>query len=234
MTCAFSFALAEDMIRIYGATTVADALNQNKYVVEDKLGCKLLIVGNTAGTGLIYLDEGKCDIALTATSLENTIAAAKIGRKDIKPDGLVVTLLKDDELAFIVNPINNITKLTDSQLKYVLSGWYSNWKDVGGMDLPIIVLADKPTGATRSLINKEILKDADFSPKTKDFLLHSAMVDEVSTTPGAIAGVSKVYINDKVKVIETRKLSRPLAVITKGEPSGKVKEVIDTYKSLIK
>lgn len=29
--------------------------------------------------GFIYLDEGKCDIALTGTSLENTIAAAKKG-----------------------------------------------------------------------------------------------------------------------------------------------------------
>ncbi|MCB4791159.1 MAG: substrate-binding domain-containing protein [Elusimicrobia bacterium] len=230
----FSYCFGEETIRLYGATTVAELLNPYKDVVENKTGCTLEIVGNTAGMGLIYLNDRRCDIALTATNLENTITAAKMGKKNINPEGLVVTVFKNDELVFIVNSSNTVTSLTDAQLKKILTGWIINWQEVGGPKLPVTVVADKVTGATRNLIRKELFPDTDFTPNVKEFISCDLIVSKVKDTQGAIAGVSLMHVTPKVKILNTRHLSRPLGFITKGEPSDKIKEVIDTFASLIK
>ncbi|MCB4791168.1 MAG: substrate-binding domain-containing protein [Elusimicrobia bacterium] len=229
----FSVQSVQDVIRMYGATTVVEFLGPYKNIVEKNLECRLEIVGNAAGVGLMNLDQGKCDVALTATTLENTLNAARMGKRDISSNGLVFTSLKNDELVFILNKSNPVTNLTKEQLKKILIGSITNWREVGGPNLTIAVIAGKPTCAIRNLIRKELFPEADFSPRTKEFTLYDALVAEVESTPGAIAGVSRTYVTPDVKIVDSVKLSRPLAFITKDDSQGKVKKVIEEFKKAV-
>ena len=60
-------------------------------------------------------------------------------------------------------------------------------------------------------------------------------IDNVGQLPEGIGAVSQGFINlpgnkEKVKVVETQEISRPLMLISKGEPSPGVRKVLDFFK----
>jgi phosphate transport system substrate-binding protein len=60
-------------------------------------------------------------------------------------------------------------------------------------------------------------------------------IDNIAKMPEGIGAVSLGFINhssnkDKVKIVETPEISRPLILITKGEPSAKVQKVLDFFR----
>ena len=86
-------------------------------------------------------------------------------------------------LSFIVNPKNKIDNLTTKQIKDILIGRITNWKEVGGEDKPIhlIVRESKKSGvglSAREVLFKNI--DEDFYSKAKKVKSSGFVRDEVA------------------------------------------------------
>ncbi|MCX6555688.1 MAG: PstS family phosphate ABC transporter substrate-binding protein, partial [Candidatus Aminicenantes bacterium] len=91
------------------------------------------VTGGGSGTGIAALLSNTCDIAELSRELKSEeIAMAK--EKGFVPKQITVAL---DGLAVVVHPANPLSQLTMDQLAAIFSGSVSNWKDVGGSDLPI-------------------------------------------------------------------------------------------------
>ena len=209
----------------------------------------IAVTGGGSGTGLASLISATCDIAMSSRTIkQKEIDQAKA--KGINPNEIRVAL---DGIAVVVNPKNNVDKLTLGQLAGIFSGKITNWKELGGIDEKIVVLSREVNSGTHLYFKEHVLRKNDpnskeeFSPKALMLSSSQAIADEVAGNIAAIGYYGMGYISKKQKVISIARdeksdyiaptidnvvksiypISRPLFVYTNGQPQGLVKKFID-------
>lgn len=226
---------AEEVKFAGAASVVTDLVAPHKVQVEKATGIKLVVDKSNAGKGLIDLIDGNCDAAMASASLDATLAAAKsAGLKKPVPD-LKLQVISKSEVVFVVHPSNPVTKLTWEQIKDIHTGKIVNWKEVGGKDLPITVYTDAKASATRGLIKQTVLANVEYAASAKAVDYVKDVNDKVALDPSGIGGLGSGFVDaGKVVVVSTKKLERPLGFITVGEPSAKVRKVMEAFKAASK
>ena len=248
-----SFAFAgkdKNSIQIKGSDTMVN-LGQawaEKYMEKNPADF-VAVTGGGSGTGFSSLISGTCDIAMSSRNIKDKeITLAK--QKGVNPFETKVAL---DGLAVVVNPKNPVSKLTLDQLAGIFTGKITNWKDVGGADVKIVILSREVNSGTHVYFKEHVLRKGDPNSKEEfapDALLLSssqAIADEVAGNPSAIGYYGMGYISLKQKPIAVAKdekseyvepvienvlnnkypISRPLFLYTNGEPKGLVKKFVD-------
>jgi phosphate transport system substrate-binding protein len=207
------------------------------------------VTGGGSGTGIAALLSNTCEIAELSRELKSEeIEMAK--QKGFQPKQIVVAL---DGLAVVVHPANPLSKLTMDQLAAIFSGSVSNWKDFGGSDLPIVVLSREVNSGTHVYFKEHVLRrnqkdsQVEFAPTALMLPSSQALADEVAQNPGAIGYFGMGYISAKEKALAIAKdadspyiqptignvvsnaypISRPLLMVTRGEPKGLVARFLD-------
>jgi len=240
----------KDSIQIKGSDTMVN-LGQawaERYMQEN-LGDFVAVTGGGSGTGFSSLISGTCDIALSSRNIkEKEVALAK--QKGINPFQIKVAM---DGLSVVVNPKNAVMKLTVEQLAGIFTGKISNWKEVGGINLKIVILSREVNSGTHVYFKEHVLRKGDpnskeeFAPGALLLSSSQAIADEVAQNPSAIGYYGMGYISSKQKPIMVAKdekseyetptienvvngkypISRPLFLYTNGQPQGLVKKFVD-------
>ena len=220
-------------VRLAGATTtILTVIKPHQAAVEKATGHTLSIVGNATGKGLISLAEGKCDASLTSEPLEIAIEAAAAAGRKVALDTLQIHVVAEQEIVFVIHPSNSVTKLSHQQIKDIHLGKITNWKQVGGADVPIRVFTDTKTGGTYAMIKRLALDGEDYGANCRALDAVKFVNDMVGESRGGIGAIGMVFVNPKiVKVVDADKIVRPLGFITIGEPSPEVRLVIDAFKA---
>ena len=104
---------------------------------------------------------------------------------------------------------------------------------MGGSNQPITVFADTPTGGTRAMIKTIVMGGQDFGPSTVSLTAVKKVADMVGADATGFGGLGKGFADSRVKIIQTKKLERPLGFVTIGAPSPAVKAVIDAFKAQV-
>ena len=225
-----------DTVKLAGATTVVNVvITPNRAAVEKSTGHTLEIIGNATGKGLVDLSDGKADAAMVSEPLDIAVSAAEVAGKKIDPATLRMHELRKDEIVFLVHANNPVGKLTLAQLSDIHTGKITNWKQVGGKDLAITVYSDAVTGGTRAMVKKVVMNGAEYAGGVKSLTSVSRIAELVPNDESGIGGLGKGFVkaDGKTKVIETTKITRPLALVTIGDPSPKVTQVINAFRSLV-
>ena len=143
-------ATAKDTILISGSTTVlplakagADAFNieQSNYTV--------LVTGGGTYAGIENIAKGKSDIAMASSKiaeLDIISSGYKFQERLIGHDCIVISVSKQIYDA-------GVTSLTKDQVKKIYSGEINNWKDLGGPDSEMLVVARENGSGTRDVFN---------------------------------------------------------------------------------
>lgn len=207
------------------------------------------VTGGGSGTGLSSLISGTCDIAMSSRNIkEKEIALAK--GKGINPYEIKAGL---DGLAVVVNPKNPVSKLTLNQLAGIFTGKITNWKELGGDGLKIVLLSREVNSGTHVYFKEHVLRNNDpaskeeFAPSALMLSSSQAIADEVAGNTGAVGYYGMGYISPKQKAVAVAKdekspyepplienvisgkypISRPLFLYTNNEPKGAVKKFVD-------
>lgn len=223
-----------DTVRLAGATTVLNVvITPNRAAVEKATGHTLEINGNATGKGLVDLSDGKADAAMVSEPMDIALAAAETAGKKLDGSKFRMHELRKDEIVFIVHPANPVGKLTHAQLGDIHTGKVTNWKQVGGKDMPITVYSDALTGGTRAMVKKVVMGGTDYAPSVKSLTSVARIADLVPGDESGIGALGRGFVkaDGKAKVVETARIERPLAIVTMGEPSPKVRQVIDGFKA---
>lgn len=187
-----------------------------------------------ATKGIVEVAAGNADIGGTCRHV--------IVRDEEK--GVELVPVAWDALIVITNKSNPVSNLTLEQIKNIFTGKIANWKDVGGPNQPIQVVAreGKISGVgrmARELIFKN--PNQDFTPNAKLFKSSSHIEDFVEKTPWAIAftGVSSMPKgNFKTMNIEGKEpsyskiasgeyiLYRPLYLVIRQKADPEIKKFI--------
>ena len=210
-----------------GSTTIQKrVLEPTADAIKTATGISIVVRGINSGKGFAELRSGKAQASIASSPLTDLLEKAGL------PDNGTFqehTIIKD-VIVPIVHRNNPVSELTWEQLSDINKGEITNWKAVGGPDLKIVVVTSQPTAATRAVFQKLVMKKKPYVQGAREVRSTRQEVGLVSKFKGGIGAVSEGFVKmnpGKVKVVETKEISRPLCFITKGDPSSDVKTVID-------
>jgi phosphate transport system substrate-binding protein len=251
MSCARSRNSSEEnSMQIKGSDTIVNLVQVwAETFVENKPEINIGVTGGGSGTGFAALINETCDIAMSSRKIESAeIAAAKNNGLEIEE--FIVGL---DGLVILVNKNNPLSALTMEQLRDIFMRNVTNWKELGGDDLEIVILSRESNSGTHMFFKEKVLRHGDLNSKEEfsanALLMPSsqAIFDEVSQNPHAVGYVGMGFSNSEVKVLRISKnegspyiaptpqnilhnnypISRPLFLYTKQNPQGIIRDFIN-------
>ncbi len=102
----------------------------------------------------------------------------------------------------IVNPSNKISQLTREQLESIYTGKVTNWKEVGGDDMPIVLYSRESSSGTFEFFKEHVLNKKNFATSAMLMPATGAIVQSVSQTKGAIGYIGLAYLETTVKALK--------------------------------
>ena len=233
---------AAESIVIKGSTTVLPiAQAALEAYMKANPGVQISLSGGGSGEGIKALLDKTTDIADSSREIkkEEIELAEKNG---VKPLAHVVAY---DAIIPVVHPKNKVTNLSIDQLSQIYQGKITNWKEVGGADLQIVVISRDSSSGTFDTWDHFIMKKAKVSPRAEMLASNGAVVTAVAKNRYAIGYLGMGYVNKSVKPLlvngvkasaqsaltKEYPLSRELYMYTDGEPKGEVAKFIAFVKS---
>jgi phosphate transport system substrate-binding protein len=231
------FALAgsssQQTIQIAGSTSVQPVAEKLAQAYMQKHpDVKINVQGGGTSVGIKSAQDGTADIG-TASSKP----------KDSDSQGLVQTQIAKDGIVVVVNNANSVSELTINQTKDLFSGNITDWSKVGGSGTVSVITREDGSG-TRDGFQGIVMGGKNGTPILKTAIVQSsteAVLQAVKGNPGAIGYISLASLNGDVKAVkingvtpseqtvsdDTYKIVRPFIFLTKGNPTGIVKDFID-------
>jgi phosphate transport system substrate-binding protein len=225
-------AASGEEIRIGGGGAALLAVFQPiKPHFEKATGITLVNLQSSPKGGLINLIEGRVDITAAAHSVEGLIAALRADGVGFDPATLVGQEVGINRIALFVHPGNPITRLTKEQVKGIFSGRITNWQEVGGDDRDVLVVWGRGTPGQNADFTRRVLDGESVTPRALETTNYVEIRETIAATPEAI-GIDPISVaNASIKVVDSdAPLTTPIVAVTIGQPSAKVRRLLDYIK----
>ena len=226
-----ALAQAQDKLVLDGSTTVGPIAKAfAEYYMRQNPGVNITVSESGSGNGAKALLNGTCDIADLSRDLKDSERKA-MEEKGVKPVAHVVAY---DALPVIVHPSNKVKGLTVDQVRDIYTGKITNWKDVGGSDMSIVVISrDTNSGTFESFKELVLGKDAKICEGAEYTGSNGGVRQRVQMTKGAIGYAGLGFVDRTVKALEingvvpcaetvigkTYPIARELFMFTNGAPA---------------
>jgi phosphate transport system substrate-binding protein len=209
-------ALAEEFLKRQGAQAVstmagprADEFHVLATMPGDARPKAIEIQAHGSGTAFPDLAAGKCDIGMASRPIkpEEAASLAKLGDMTSPACEHVVGL---DGLAIIVNKSNPVSALTTSQVAKIFTGEIANWRDAGGADAPIQVLARDDKSGTYDTFKALVLGKGQLVAGALRLEDSRELSDRVASLPNAIGFIGLPYIRSAKAIAVSEAGTAPL------------------------
>ena len=151
-------------------------------------GSTVSVQGGGSGTGLTQAAAGTFQIGLSDVTAESKLTAdqaATLMNNNLALQGWVM----------VNSPtVTGVTNLTTQQATDIWTGKITNWKDVGGPDLPIVLILRLASSGTRATFKKIVLGGKDEAAGqalTEDS--SGAVAKAIGSTPGGTSVIAFPY-----------------------------------------
>lgn len=158
---------------------------------------QVTVTGGGSGVGLAALIDNTTDIAMASRKIK---IDERLKLQNAKRP-VVEKIIAWDALAVVVNPKNPVSQLTREQLEGIFTGKITNWNQVGGPNLKIVVYSRETSSGTYEFFKESVLKHKNYMASVLAMPATGAIIQSVSQTPGAIGYVGHAYVNDEVKAL---------------------------------
>jgi phosphate transport system substrate-binding protein len=226
-------------VKVTGSTTVlpiaqaaAEAYQKANPTVN------IQVSGGGSGVGVQSIGEKTVDIGMSSREVT--------ADEKTKYPGFVITPVALDGISVIVNAANNpVNSLTMTQVRDIYNGTITNWKDVGGKDMAIVVIGRDSASGTRTFFTDTVMNKKDYVKMMLEKNSNGAVEQSVGQTPGAIGYTGLGFADPSVKALKidingtlvepsvktildkSYPLSRSLYMITNGQPAGLTRDYIN-------
>ncbi|WP_051716663.1 phosphate ABC transporter substrate-binding protein [Streptomyces sp. NRRL F-5727] len=243
--CAGSAKADSGALQASGSTTVAPVASDAAEALKGKgLNITVATQGGSAG-GISQLGTGQIEIALSSKPLADKDRAAYPNAD------FVTTQIGADAVGVIITKEvadGGVKSLSKAQVQGLFEGKITNWKEVGGPDLQVFVYDKEPGRGTREVLDKFVYGKGEppAPPQSANYAVvggNTETRNKLKSTRGSIAPLSTGFIDghpDLVAVplegiaptmanVASGKypMTRPLYMITNGQPKGHAKQYID-------
>ena len=155
-------------------------------------GATITVNGGGSGTGLTQVSSGGVQIGDSDVTAESKLAAADAAK-------LVDHIVAKQGWIVVTNPdVTGVTNLTTQQNIDIWTGKDTNWNQVGGPDLPIVLIFRPASSGTRSTFKKLVLggKTEASGGQTLTEDSNGAVTTAITKTNGAVSVIGFAYYND--------------------------------------
>lgn len=154
---------------------------------------QISVQGGGSGQGITQIYQGAVQIGnsdvFAEEKLDNPDDASKFKDNKVCVVGM----------APVINKEAGVDNLSLDELKAIFFGQTTNWKELGGADLNIVVINRASGSGTRSTFEHAVLADTqvseNFKPQEQDS--SGTVAKMVAETPGAISYVAFSYFSDR-------------------------------------
>ena len=220
------------LVTISGSTSVGPLAEKlaMKYQEENDVKIEVNQIGSSAG--ITNAISGVSQIGMSSRDLKQEEKDSNLQELIIAYDGIVV----------VAHPSNPVKDLTMEQVKQIFTGEITNWKEVGGKDMEIVVVSREDGSGSRDafqeivgyesgqLIKNAIVASGNGNIKTTVAMNKHAIgfisfeyIDE-SISPMAINGVQAKAEN---VLAGTYELSRPFLFVHKEDVPEAAKQFME-------
>lgn len=223
-------------LRIQGSTTFNSRLIEPyRAELEQQSGVTFEVIANKSIWGLVALIERRADLAMISSSLEGELETLVRTAGPDAAAGLRAVEIARSRVAFAVHPSNPVRQISDDGLRAILLGEARNWKDFGGPDLPIRVVATQDGGGTVVAVRSLLLGGRAISA-VNAIRLESAVhvVKVVAQEPGAIA-IAQLSLMKSAGLPELatqRPIEQLLCFVMIGAPTPAMQAMIDAARAV--
>jgi phosphate transport system substrate-binding protein len=155
-------------------------------------GATVTVNGGGSGTGLSQVVAGSVQIGAS-----DVLANTKLATPDA--DTLVDHVVCRQGWIVVTNPdVTGVTNLTTQQNIDIWTGVDTNWKQVGGPDMPIVLIFRPQSSGTRAIFKSLVLGGATEATGGQTLTEDSngAVTTAVTKTNGAVSVIGFSYYND--------------------------------------
>lgn len=209
-------------LSISGSTSVGPLAEKlaDKFEKQSDLNIEINQIGSSAG--ITNATNGVSEIGMSSRDL----------KEDEKANGLTESIIAYDGIVVVTHPSNKVKNLTMDQVKQIFTGEITNWSELGGDDMEIVVVSREDGSGSRDafqeivgyssgeLVRSSIVASGNGNIKTT-----------VATNKHAVGFVSFEYIDESVSTMKVNgveptaenvlqqkySLSRPFLFVYKDE-----------------
>lgn len=184
--------------RIKGSDTLLPLTQElSESYLKRNPASEIVVTGGGTGVGLASLLENTTDIAMASRRVKfgEKMKFAKAGFN------MIEEVVAYDALAVVVNPENPVNELTREQLEGIFRGKITNWKEVGGEDLRIVVYSRETSSGTYEFFKESVLHNKNYMNGVLSMPATGAVIQSVRQTKGAIGYIGLAYLNPYVKAL---------------------------------
>lgn len=220
-----------------GSTTFTHRII-DAHLAEIELGSghRLTVISNKSSLGLLALFEKRADFAMISGPLNTEIGALKQTHPNFAYGRLRSFNVWTTRMAFAVNKGNPVRHLDNDRMRAVLLGEITNWKAVGGRDLPITIVHVREGGGVEASV-EALLLGKSIGPKHAILVqISSQVVKVVAQLPEAL-GLSQLSIvrnSNTAELTLDRPVVQHLNLVTLGDPTPEMMKVIEVARRIEK
>ena len=172
-------------------------------VIDIKAHGSSTAFGETSSTKNVGLVGKFCDVGMASRPIKDKEQAklSGAGFGDMRTAACEFPIALDG-VAIVINRSNPVKELTVEQIARLFSGKISNWKQLGGADVPVEVFARDEQSGTWDTFKSRVLKPYKLGLATnnvKRFEDSSLLVRNVASSKGGIGFTGLAYVDSSVK-----------------------------------
>lgn len=172
----------------------------------------ILVEGGGSNEGIHALIHDEIDICNSSHQIRDEDLILAKGNR-VTPNAIIFSV---DAVAIITNYKLSIDSLSTSQISQLLSGKISNWKELGGADIPVTVYGRNKSSGTQDYIREKFMKGSN-KARALELKTNEEIVERVKNDIGGIGYVGAGFLMDST-----------------GKPNGKIWAMpihIDNHKA---
>jgi phosphate transport system substrate-binding protein len=207
-------ALSATFIQVKGSDTEVNLVQRMaENFMKTNQGMSIAVTGGGSGVGIAAIINKTTDLANSSRPMKDS-EIAKAKANGVNPIGVVFAV---DGLSVITHAKNKVSTLTLDQIGQIYRGELTNWKQVGGADLPITLYGRQPNSGTFVFFREAVVR-GDYSNKMNQMNGNAQIIEAVKKDAGGIGYVGIGYVVDDngktdpgLRVLEVAKDSRSKA-----------------------
>lgn len=173
-----------------GSTSMEKLMEIYGEVYKKTAGVTIHYNPTGSGAGIQAVSEGRCDIGLASRNL----------KAEEEASGLQGTVVAIDGIAVVVNPQNPVSDLTLQQLADLYTGKITSWKELGGADIPVVLIGREAGSGTRDGF-EAVTGTEDVCRYAQELSSTGDVITTVAGNPGAVGYASLSAVKDNVKAL---------------------------------